>query len=79
MVACETTSKMEPVANSMNRAKSGREEREPPSAMFEEMEKAALRIWFVSPKRSSSGTFGSLNKQNLQNQSLFAKHPVFRS
>lgn len=29
--------------------------RELPSAMFDEIETAARRIWFVSPKRSSAG------------------------
>jgi hypothetical protein len=44
MVACEMTSNSEPVAISMNRPKSVLEERELPSAMFDEMETAARRI-----------------------------------
>ncbi|MDD5141215.1 MAG: hypothetical protein PHY43_13250 [Verrucomicrobiales bacterium] len=44
MAACETTSNNEPVAISTKRAKSGRDERELPSAMFDEMETAARRI-----------------------------------
>jgi hypothetical protein len=55
MVAWDTTSKTEPVAISMNRPKSGLDERELPSAIFEEIETAARRVWFVKPNRSSSG------------------------
>jgi hypothetical protein len=55
MVACETTSNNEPVAISTKRAKSGRDDRELPSARFDEMETAARRIWFVKPNRSVSG------------------------
>jgi hypothetical protein len=43
MKACETTSKTDPAAISANRAKSFLEDREEPSAMFEEIEIAALR------------------------------------
>ena len=39
----------------IKRAKSGREERELPSAIFEEIDTAARRIWLVRPNRSSSG------------------------
>ena len=49
----DTTSNSEPLAISTNRAKSTREVRELPSAMFDEMETAARRIWLVKPKRSS--------------------------
>jgi len=34
---------------------SRRDDREHPSAMLDEIDTAARRIWFVSPKRSSSG------------------------
>src|SRR4051794_32964873 len=55
MADCETTSKSEPVAISTNLAKSARDMRALPSAMLEETETAARRIWLVSPKRSESG------------------------
>ena len=38
-------------------AKSFFDMRELPSAIFEEMETAARRIWFVRPNRSSEGNF----------------------
>src|SRR4051812_8024707 len=55
MVDCETISKSEPVAISTNLAKSARERRALPSAMLEEIETAARRIWFVKPNLSASG------------------------
>src|SRR3954470_10618869 len=55
MADCETTSKSEPVAISTNRAKSARDMRALPSAMLEETETDARRIWFVRPNRSASG------------------------
>ena len=54
MKACETISKTDPAAISANRAKSFFEEREEPSAMFDETETDALRSWCVKPNRSSA-------------------------
>ena len=79
MVLCDTTSKREPVAISMNRAKSGCDERELPSAMFAEMETAARRIWLVRPNLSASGKFRvreyttSANSMALCQTSSFSK------
>lgn len=55
MVVCETTSNRDPVAISMNRAKSVRDARELPSAMLDEMETDARRNWLVNPNRCYSG------------------------
>src|SRR5438552_19147711 len=55
MKACETASKTEPAAISVNRAKSFFEDRDEPTAMFDEIETAARRSWFVRPKRSYLG------------------------
>ena len=49
------TSKSEPVAISVNLAKSAREDRELPSAKFEDTETAALRICIASPNISLRG------------------------
>jgi hypothetical protein len=60
MNACETTSKSEPDEISIKRAKSVFELRDDPSAMFDEIETAARRIWLVRPKRSSAATVAML-------------------
>jgi hypothetical protein len=49
--------KTDPVAISKKRAKSVFEILEQPSAMFDESETAARRIWRVKPNRSSAGKF----------------------
>jgi len=55
MWACDTSSIREPYAISTNRANSVDDERMLPSAIFDEIETAARRIWLVSPNLSSLG------------------------
>jgi len=78
MVACEMTSNNEPVAISTKRAKSGRDDRELPSARFDEIETTAaslvcqIKPFFVG-KRSGDGINGIRKLNCLLPDSQFFK------